>query len=86
MISANELPRAIQSRLNGAEVARGNLSDLLVGLPLELAEHEDLAMMLGETRDRGLDQLAQVPLAIEIIRPRRAVLELQRALVVIPVL
>ena len=42
-------------------------------------------MMLWKLRDRVFDELTQMPLAVEIVRSRRGILELQRSLFVLPV-
>src|SRR5690606_33407301 len=58
--------RPVQAALHCAQVARGDLGDLLVGLPLELAEDEDRAVMLRQLLHRRLDHLAQVPLPEQV--------------------
>src|SRR3954464_12947147 len=77
--------RSVQPRLHPPQVAVGDLSDLLVRLALELTEHEHLTVMLGQLRHRVLDQLAQMALAIHVVRTRRGILELERSLLVFPV-
>src|SRR5712671_4124208 len=70
--------RAVEPRFHRAEVAVRDLSDFLVRLALELAQHEHLAVMLGQLCHGLGDQLPQMPLAVEIVRTRCRVLELQR--------
>src|SRR5688572_19422354 len=42
--------------------------------------------MLGQLGNRLLDELAQVALAVEVVRTRRRILELERTVFVLPVL
>src|SRR5277367_3743869 len=58
----------VQARLHGAQVALGDLGDLLVRFAFELAEDKHLAVVLGELGDRFLDQGAQVALTVEVVR------------------
>src|SRR5688572_28459251 len=78
------IPRSIQPALHRSEIAAGDLGDLLVRLALQLSQHEHLAVMLGKLSNRCLDQLPQVTLAIQVIRTRSRILELQRAVVLLP--
>src|SRR5687767_1642333 len=78
------IPRSIQPALYRSQIAAGNLGDLLVRLPLQLSQHEHLAVMLGKLSNRRLDQLPQVALAIQVIRARSRILELQRPVVLLP--
>src|SRR5450432_600595 len=77
---------AVEPRFHGSQIAVRDLRDLLVRLPLELAQDEHLAMMLREPSDGRLDEGTQVAAAIEIVGARVRVLELQRTIVVLPVL
>src|SRR5215472_7622127 len=60
--------RPVQPRLHRPEVAAGDLGDLLVRFPFELAQHEHLPVMLGEARDRDLHHLAEVAAPVHVIR------------------
>src|SRR5688500_3616022 len=68
--------RTVEPRFHRAEVAVRDFRDLFIGLPFELAQHEHLAMVLGQLRHRLLHQLAQVALAVHVVGARRGVLEL----------
>src|SRR5678815_1004684 len=78
------VPRAIEPRLHRAEVAVRDLGDLLVGLPFELPQDEHFAMVRWQLRDRLRHQLAQVTLAVEIVRTCRRIFELEWAIFVLP--
>src|SRR3954462_6256703 len=82
---SERIPCSVQSRLHCAEVAVGDLGDLLVRLTLELAQNEDLPVVLGKLCDRLLDELPKMPLAVQVVRPSRRILELQRTLFVFPI-
>src|SRR3954468_5677640 len=71
----------VQARLHRAKVAVRDLRDLLVRLALKFAKHEYLTMVLRQSRDRFVDELAEVALPIHIVGPRGRVLELQRPVV-----
>src|SRR6185437_15982689 len=79
------VPGPIQSRFHRSEVAFCDLGDLLVRLALELAEHEHLPVMLRQLGNGVFHQLAQMALAVHVVRARRRVLELQRPIFVLPV-
>jgi hypothetical protein len=73
-----KLLRARFSRLfTVPRLVPGDLGDLLVGLPLQLAEHEDDPVVLRQLPHRLLHQSLQVPLPEEIVRPVGVVLPLQ---------
>src|SRR5581483_2956262 len=69
-----------------AQVAARDLGDLRVALALELAQHEHRAMMRRQPAHALLHGVPQVSLAVQVVGPRRAVLELQRPLVCVPAL
>src|SRR5919107_903947 len=62
------VPRPIEARLDRPEIAVRDLGDLLVRLPLELAEHEDLAVGLRQAGRGRLDEHAQVALPVQVVR------------------
>src|SRR5438045_5241318 len=76
----------IQPALDRTQVATGDLGDLLIALPLELAEHEHFTMMLRQALDALVDRVLEKTFAIQVIRPSCCVLELQRAMIGFPVL
>src|SRR6185503_4424697 len=79
------VPGPVQPRFHRTEVAVRDLRDLLVRLPLQLAQHEDLPMMLGQLGDGLLNEMPEMTLPEEIVGTRGRILELQRALLVLPV-
>src|SRR4051794_9042907 len=76
----------IQPALDRTQVATGDLSDLLIALPLELAEHEHFTMMLRQALDALVDRVLKKAFAIQVIRPSCCILELKRAVIGFPVL
>src|SRR6267142_4753044 len=76
----------IQAALYRPQIATGDLGDLLVALPLELPQHEDLAVMLRQPLDALVHRILQEPLAVQVVRPSGRVLELQRPMVGLPIL
>src|SRR5438128_107158 len=80
------VPGPVEPALHGAEVARGDLGDLLIALALELAQHEHHSVMLGQPHDAPIHRVLQEPLAVQIVGPRGRILELQRPVVGLPVL
>src|SRR5262249_33429768 len=69
--------RPVEPRLDRAEVAFGDLGDLLVRLALELAKHEHLAMMLRQASHGLLDEGAKMAASEHVVRTGRGVLELE---------
>src|SRR2546426_11367118 len=80
------VPGPVEPALHGAEVAGGDLGDLLITLALELAQYEHHPVMLGQLAHALIHRVLQEPLAVEIVGPRGRVLELQRPVVGLPVL
>src|SRR6267143_184484 len=76
----------VQPALHGAEVTPGDLGDLLIALPLELAQHEHDTVMLGQLAHALIHGVLEEPLAVQIVGPRGRVLELQRPVIGLPVL
>src|SRR3989442_7533638 len=76
----------VEPALDRPQIAAGDVRDLRVALPLELAQHEHGPMVDGELPDALVHGLLEIPLAVEVIRPGGRVLELQRAVVGLPVL
>src|SRR6266545_4390757 len=76
----------IQAAFHRPQVAPGDFSDLLVALPLELAENEHLPVVFRQPLDALVDRILQEPFAVQIVRTRGRVLELQRPMIRFPVL
>src|SRR5437879_4951669 len=64
----------VEPALDGPQIAAGDVRDLRVALPLELAQHEHGPMVDGELPHALVHGLLEIPLAVAVIRP--AVLEL----------
>src|SRR4051812_16071560 len=75
----------IQPRFHRSKIAVRDLRDLLVRLAFQLAKHEDLPMMFRQLRHGILDQLAEMSLPVQVVRPCRCILELERPLLVFPI-
>src|SRR6266699_1573229 len=67
--------RPVEAALHRAQVATGDVGDLGVALPLELAQHEDGAVVAGELPDALIDRFLEVALAV----PDRAVDEIEQS-------
>src|SRR5688572_10709115 len=76
--------RAMQPALHRSQVHAGDLGDLLVALALELTEAEHQPMVLGQLLDRALHEASEIPLPVEIVRPHRVILELDRPMILFP--
>src|SRR2546428_11696379 len=68
------VPGPVEPALHGAEVAGGDLGDLLITLSLELPQHEHPPGMLGELAHALIHRGLQEPPAGEIGGPRGRVL------------
>src|SRR2546423_7719902 len=80
------IARPIQTTLDRPQIAARDLRNLLIALTLELAEHENLTMMLGQPMHALVHRILQEPLAVQIIGTRGRVLELQGPVIGFPVL
>src|SRR5690606_22714808 len=76
--------RPAQAALHGAEVHARDLGDLLVGLPLQLPQHEHLAVVRRQLVHGLLDLLTEMTLPEQIVRPVRVALELERTMIRVP--
>src|SRR5205809_3427358 len=87
---ADELGEAvagsIEAALHRTQIAAGDVRDLGVALPLELAQHEHGAVMGRQLAHALVHRLFQIALAVQVVGARRGVLELERPVVGLPVL
>src|SRR5216117_671002 len=71
---ADELGEAVSGPIQAAfqrpQVAPGNLSDLLVALSLELAEHEHLPVVFRQPLDALIHCILQEPFAVQVVGTR----------------
>src|SRR5687768_3423966 len=76
----------VQPRFYRAQIALGDLGDLLIGLAFQLAQNEYVPVVFRELRNALLDDFPQVPFAVHVVRTRGGVLELQRTVLILEVL
>src|SRR5438105_4733134 len=76
----------VETALHRPQVATRDVGDLGVALPLQLAQHEDGAVMGGKLPDALIARFLEVALAVQVVRPCGRVLELQWPVVGLPVL
>ena len=76
---------AVQPALYGPEVDAGDFGDLLVALPLQLAQLENQPMVLGQLLHRVFHEAFEITLSIEVVGPHPKILELDGAVVIVPI-
>src|SRR3989441_8360258 len=80
------VPGPIEAAFHGAQVAPRDIGDLSVAFAFQLAEHEDGPVVGGQLVHTLVDGFLEEALAVQVVGPGRGVLELERAVVRLPML
>src|SRR5438034_4318406 len=78
--------RPVEPAFHRSQVATGDVRNLGVALSLELPQYEHRPVVVGELPHALVHRFLEVALAVEVVRARGRVFELQRAVVGLPVL
>src|SRR5712691_10568208 len=68
--------RPVETTFHRAQVATGDVGDLSVALPFQLAQHEHRAVVRGELSHALIHRLFEIALAVQVVGARRGVFEL----------